>query len=231
MEPEALCWLSLETKTAHLSERSAEENRLIILAQDFIETGTGFGTPARPELIAEDFVFRGPVIGPLCKKDYLHTLSVNKVYEAFPDLKSGAFGYTVDPAEPKRVWLFTRYSGTNTGDIHLGPLTLPATSKVISGGAEVNSVLFDEHDKVKLLTVGYIADRDPPFNATNQGAGALVGLLNACGINLPSSPVFKLIQYVSGFIPNQIRSISVEEDIPEWYKNYVPKRRGAEGVY
>lgn len=219
--------------TTQSVEQRQEEQRLIELAQDFVETGTGFGTVSRPELFADDFVFRGPIIGPLCKKDYLFTLDTNKVYEAFPDLSSGAFGYTVDPIERNRVWFFTRYTGTNTGTITIGPITLPPTGKEIQSGPEVNSVMFDEDNKVKLFTVGYVVDRDTP-GATSDGQGALVGLLKGCGIPFPSTSLFRPIQKLAESYnkshPELIKSISLEEDIPAWYKDYVPSRRGAEGV-
>ena len=49
-------------------EISPAHASIIIKARDFIETSTGFGTEAVPEAFSEEFVFRGPVIGPLCKK-------------------------------------------------------------------------------------------------------------------------------------------------------------------
>lgn len=219
------------------AELPAEHVRLIELVNNFVESGTGFGTPARPELIAEDFVFRGPVIGPLCKRDYLQTLNTNKVYEAFPDISSGAFGYAVDPKEPKRVWFFTRYTATNTGPIRLGKFVkLQPTGAEIDGAPEVNSIMLDESDKVKLFTVGYNVDRDA---GTSEGSGALVGLLNGCGIPAGRLPgwLFRVGQALGNFAADVLddfagsRTVSREEDIPSWYKSYCPSRRGSEGVY
>ena len=142
---------------------------------------------------------------------------MNKVYEAFPDLHSGAFGYSVDPREPNRVWFFTRYTGTNTGTITLGPLELAPTGAVVDGAPEANSVMFDDEGKVRLLTVGYNVDADA---GTSEGAGALVGILNACGIRLPSGAVFKATQALgtraANLLPDGalIRSVSSEDDIP-----------------
>ena len=39
-------------------------------ARKFLLEGNGLYAPPRPELLAEDFVFRAPVVGPLCKTDY-----------------------------------------------------------------------------------------------------------------------------------------------------------------
>ena len=47
----------------------------------------GFYAPVKRSLMADDFVFMGPVVGPLNTIDYLGTLGVFKVYDAFPDLK------------------------------------------------------------------------------------------------------------------------------------------------
>merc|ERR1711972_1173248 len=114
----------------------------------------------------------------------------------------------------------TRFTGTNTGPIRLGPLELPATGAEVDGAPEVNSVLFDSEDRVKLFTVGYNVDRDA---GTSEGAGALVGLLNACGIRLPNGLLFRVGQVagtrLADVFPGTIRSVSREEDIPEWYKS------------
>eukprot|EP00931_Biecheleriopsis_adriatica_P086199 TRINITY_DN60910_c0_g1_i1.p1 TRINITY_DN60910_c0_g1~~TRINITY_DN60910_c0_g1_i1.p1 ORF type:complete len:253 (-),score=35.69 TRINITY_DN60910_c0_g1_i1:170-928(-) len=217
------------------AELSASQIRFMELAKEFVETGTGFGSPARPELIADDFVFRGPIIGPLCKADYLETLNTNKVYEAFPDLASGAFGYTVDPKEPNRIWFFTRFTGTNTGPIRLGNFVeLPPTGAEINGAPEVNSIMLDEHGRVKLFTVGYNVDRDA---GTSGGAGALFGLLNGCGIPMPPGWLFSVGQWFGNLAADVFnnfagsRTVSREEDLPAWYKSYCPTRRGSEGVY
>jgi len=217
------------------SNLSSDDVQLIEHVKEFVETGTGFGTPPRPELISEDFVFRGPIIGPLCKADYIKTLNTNRVHEAFPDLASGAFGYTIDPKEPQRVWFFTRFTGTNTGPIRLGNFVqVPPTGGEVEGAPEVNSVLLDENKKVKLFTVGYNVDRDA---GTSGGVGALFGLLNSCGIPMPPGWLFKTGQALGNFAANTLndfagsRTVSREEDIPEWYKAYCPMRRGAEGVY
>lgn len=217
------------------AELPAEHARRLELVKDFVESGTGFGSPARPELIAEDFVFRGPVIGPLCKKDYLQTLNTNRVYEAFPDISSGAFGYTIDPKEPRRVWFFTRFVGTNTGPIRLGNFVeLQPSGAEIDGAPEVNSVMLDENGKVKLFTVGYNVDRDA---GTSDGLGALFGLLRGCGVPAPPGWLFRVGQAFGNFaadVSNNFagsRSVSREDDIPAWYKSYCPARRGADGVY
>eukprot|EP00971_Amphidinium_carterae_P222067 4408447-Amphidinium_carterae.1 len=48
---------------------------VIALAKKYVSKGNGFWNPVDPELMAEDFVFRGEYIGPLSKKDYVDTIS------------------------------------------------------------------------------------------------------------------------------------------------------------
>merc|ERR1712137_1172744 len=125
----------------------------------FLETGSGYFTPLREELFADEFVFRGPVIGPLNKPDYFKTMTTLKVYEAFPDLKANAWGYCVDPTEPNHVRFFIRQQGTNTGPFTIPGLpTFPPTGKVATCGPEAYSLMFNDEGKVRLLTVGYPVD-------------------------------------------------------------------------
>ena len=62
------------------TERRAE------LAADWIRS-EGFYSPVKREMMSEDFVFMGPVVGPLNAQDYLGTLGVFKIYDAFPDVQ------------------------------------------------------------------------------------------------------------------------------------------------
>ena len=49
---------------------------LIDLTKEFLDTGTGFYSALRPELMSDDFIFRGGVVGPLNKKDYCRTMEL-----------------------------------------------------------------------------------------------------------------------------------------------------------
>lgn len=213
-----------------------KEKLLIDAARVFFEEASGFSHPCDGDLLSEEFVFRGPVIGPLCKKDYMKTLGTIKMYEAISDMKPNSFGYCIDPMQKGRVWVFTRYTGINTGDFNLG-LKVKATGKPIKSAVEANSITFDELGKVKLLTVGYIADIDDPGNKA-AGFGAAVGVFNALGISLPKGKLFSVLQgiiyrlgnKIDSPLLNDLRGISREEDIPDWYKSYVPRRNGAAQV-
>ena len=63
---------------------AAADDPLVKLANEFIHEKSGFYSPYAADAFADDFVFRGPVIGPLNKADYLSTMDTFKVYKAFP---------------------------------------------------------------------------------------------------------------------------------------------------
>ena len=49
------------------------------------------------EWYAPDYVLRGPVIGPMARKDLDDNRQGLGILEAFPDLKVESFGFTIDP--------------------------------------------------------------------------------------------------------------------------------------
>eukprot|EP00965_Chrysotila_dentata_P188144 6172563-Pleurochrysis_carterae.AAC.1 len=145
--------------------------KLLALANEFVHTASGFYSPPKPELIADDFVFRGPEVGPLTKEDYLIAMDTFKMYRAFPDIKPNPWGFTADPENPRRIWFFVRNSGTQTGPLGLGyGLEFPPSNKAVQGAPEAFSLTFDDEDRVRHLTVGYVTDR---FQGNTGGARLL----------------------------------------------------------
>jgi len=59
------------------------EDQVIEAAKQVMQN-TGYFNEYDPSLFADDFIFRGPVIGPLCKKDYEEVLQYFSIYKAFP---------------------------------------------------------------------------------------------------------------------------------------------------
>lgn len=205
------------------------EHDLIKLAIDFIENPS-------PEMMAEDFVFRGPIIGPLCKKDYVAALTemtaVDKadLSSAFPDLEENTFGHTVDPVEPNRVWYFTRPRGT-----FLGPFDNPTSGRIEPTGAkyigppEARSIIFDSEGKVKYQSVGYVMDR---FTGdTTKGKAAVFGLYEVMGQSLDDTVgSWKMVglQWLTSILPESMnipKSYSKKEDLPTWWTD---ERMGAQ---
>ena len=70
-----------------------------------------------PSLLAADFKFVAPVVGPLKKEPFLAAFQSFKLDEGFPDAKFNYYHFRVDPFEPSRVWYDARFFGTNTGDL------------------------------------------------------------------------------------------------------------------
>ena len=211
---------------------SAGDPALLALANEFVYAKSGFYSPPDEDSFADDFVFRGPVIGPLCKRDYLSTLGTFGIYKAFPDISPNAFGYCVDPANERRVWFHVRNTGTHSGPLGLGfGISYPPTNKAAVGNVETFSLTFDEAGKARLLTVGYVADRFDE-QANTGGSGAALGLMKAAGL-VPagfssSSPIFGLAQRLGNAIApeNGPRTVSKPEDVPAWWPF---DERGAEG--
>merc|ERR1740133_75145 len=86
-------------------------DKLLSIAQEYLDNPS-------PDKWSEDYVFRGPVIGPLAKKDIIATLGsvAEDMKVAFPDMENNAFGLTADdPIEPNRVWYFRRPRATWSG--------------------------------------------------------------------------------------------------------------------
>lgn len=180
----------------------------------------------------DEFVFRGPVIGPLVKKDLLATLGANEdLRNAFPDLQANAFGFTADdPIEPNRVWFFVRPRGTFQGDFKFPGIgssqIIEATGAPYIGPPECRSVVFNAKGKIKYQTVGYVVDR---FTGdTTGGRGAIFGQYAVMGQEIDANPgAFSTVflQKLGEYLPNVPKSYSKREDLPAWWKD---ERMGAE---
>jgi len=198
-------------------------DELVAMARDYTSNPT-------TDWWDEDFVFRGPVIGPLCKKDLVDTLTANlDLQTAFPDLQENAFGFSCDdPIDPHRVWYFHRPRGTFSGPFnHPTRGILPPTNAKYIGPPEVRSVTFSSSGKIRYQTVGYVADR---FTGdTTGGRGAVFGLYAVMGEEIdpnPGSWSTMFLQKLGEYLPESVpQSYSKDEDLPAWWTD---ERRGAE---
>ena len=202
----------------------SNESQLIQRAREYAANPT-------PDDLAADFIFRGPVIGPLNKADFCATLSSvggqNGIKDAFPDLEVNQFGFCADPTEPGRVWYMERPRGTFTGPFdHPVVGTIEPTGAKYIGPPETRSIVLNEDGKVKYQSVGYVADR---FTGdTTGGRGAVFGLYYAMGQVLDAtvgSPLTIALQKISEYLPNIPKSYSKREELPDWWKD---ERMGAE---
>ena len=89
------------------------------------------------------------MVGPLLKKQYIEAINGFQVWKAFPDYDMGAFGFSIDPCDPMRVWFFSRSTGTMTNDWQMMGTTLKATNKPIQNGIEALSMIWTPERKVK----------------------------------------------------------------------------------
>jgi len=198
--------------------------------QDFVGHGDCFFQACDPEKkhgFADDFVFRGPIIGPLNRTDYIKTLSTFAIYEAFPDLAPNVRGMYLDPEDPLRVWFTVWMTGTHTGTWPLpspvGPIK--PTGRKMKSAPEMFSAGWTPEGKLRYLTVGYTGD----FRmGTSCGYGGVFGLL--CGVGMSKQKLdfasnhFGIAQWFQQFFPsNGPKSRSNPEGIPAWWKATCPK--------
>lgn len=208
------------------STGSNNDDTLMKLANEFIYKSSGFYSPADPSVFSDDFVFRGAYIGPLNKRDYLSTMETFQIYKGLPDISPNAFGFSVDPKDDNRVWFIVRNTGTFSGEIGLGfGQFVSGKGQVLEGCPETFSITFDDDQKVKLLTVGYVADR---FEGNTGGKGAAIGIFNVVGLPVPPpGPLYSFITWFSNNILNSpAKSCSAKEDVPKWWPH---EDRGADG--
>mmetsp|Transcript_310 Transcript_310/g.636 ORF Transcript_310/g.636 Transcript_310/m.636 type:complete len:278 (+) Transcript_310:24-857(+) len=210
---------SATTSTIPPVQAVSSDHPLIQLANEIIYAKSGFYSPYDSSVFAEDFVFRGPYIGPLNKKDYLQTMDTFGIYKALPDINPNAFGFSIDPKNEKRVWFMVRNSGTFTGEPGIGlggGNYFPPNGAKLEGCPETFSMTFDESKKLKYLSVGYVADR---FEGNTNGKGAAVGIFNVIGLPFPSpGPSLSLAQWFLTEVINMGgRSYSKREEVPQWW--------------
>ena len=129
-------------------------------------------------VLAEDFKFVAPVVGPLEKEMFLAALRNFKIKDGFPDLNGNFYHFRMDPYYANRVWFTSQAVGTHTGD--MGPIK--ATGKKVESPPQAMSMTFNEEGKVTQITVGYVMDK----NIGNQGGlGGIFGIFYAIGFPLP----------------------------------------------
>lgn len=179
-----------------------------------------------PESIfAEDYVLRGPVIGPLTRKDLTNTQGSLNIQEAFSDLETNPFGFTQDPENPYRVFFFEKWRAAHTGPLRAGSRTIPPTGNIMDGPVHCNAITWNPDGQIVYECVGNVIDR---HEGNTEGKAAVFGLLHTAGLNIPGTPGstrLRLLQRLGHLFEGTGRSFSKEEDIPTWWQS---KSRGAD---
>lgn len=220
------CAFSSCSTTSSPTQPSSQE--VIAAAERFMNDGGGYFNPLNESLLADDFVFRGPVIGPFCKRDYIEVLEHFRMYKAFDDFSPNTFGFTVDPEDQLRVWFFVRARGVNAAPIggmlgRLGAFASPPERRTeYRGSPEAWSLTFNSELQVRAVTAGYVVDRFDR-QATTGGRGLSFGALATLGIPLPVAPgswALIAVQWVTscfvwtGLLP---KAASARKDVPAWW--------------
>lgn len=197
------------------STGTAASERRAVLAAEWVRN-EGFYQPlteSTRQLMSPEFVFMGPVVGPLNTQDYLGTLGVFKIYEAFEDLQMSVSPFTQDPSDSSRFWSVLRVEGTHTGTLNVGSAKVPPTGKRMVVGPQAVSVTFDAQDKVCRFTGGYICDvRD---GATGD-AGAMFAVMRSVGVPTPAPTgrLVKLLNWVGAKQKDYPKGRSHADDLP-----------------
>jgi len=214
-----------ETATKTFTGIGNNGNTLIEKTKKIIYNKSGFYSGYDEDIFSEEFVFRGPYIGPLNKKDYLKTMDAFEIYKAIPDIDPNAWGFSIDPTNPNRVWFMVRNTGTFNGQALLSDsLNYKPNDTILKGCPETFSVIYDDEQKLKYLSVGYVADR---FEGNTDGKGAAVGIFNAIGLPFPKvGPLQRFAQWF-GTEVYDVGPLSYSvKDVPEWWTD---KNRGSGG--
>eukprot|EP00529_Nitzschia_sp_RCC80_P030606 CAMPEP_0113487012 /NCGR_PEP_ID=MMETSP0014_2-20120614/25292_1 /TAXON_ID=2857 /ORGANISM="Nitzschia sp." /LENGTH=292 /DNA_ID=CAMNT_0000380701 /DNA_START=78 /DNA_END=956 /DNA_ORIENTATION=+ /assembly_acc=CAM_ASM_000159 len=175
----------------------------------------------------KDYVLRGPVIGPINRKDLRGSQTGLGLREAFPNIEVDSFGYTIDPENPFRCFYFQRWRAVHENDLDAYGDIFPATGVEMEAPVSVFAVVWTPEGKIIYEQVGAVVDR---LEGNTQGKAAVFGLLHTAGLKLNASPgdvVFGFIQRLGHLLGGRGRSWSEDEDIPAWWTS---KSRGADGT-
>ena len=174
----------------------------------------------------DDYVFRGSIIGPINADDVRETQKGFNILDAYPDLETRPFGFTVDPDNPYRCYYFERWEGTHAGAISVGPTEYPPTNDFIKLPTHIMSLNWTPEGKVIYACLSAPLDR---FEGKTRGSGAVLGLLIGAGLNLGEASVgnggLRIAQRLAHLFGGLGRNWSKEADIPSWWKS---KARGAD---
>ena len=202
-------------------------NVAISLAQDFLSQGTGFYSPPTLSFLSSDFVFRGGVVGPLNRDDYMRTMTTLNVPGSF-SLQSNAFGFVVDPEDPYTVRFFLRNTGKHESDWQpwgkFPPIPLKRTGNEVLGPTEAGCVTIDpkEPTKIKFFNTGNVL-RFGSASSNTGGLGAVLGLFHAIGFgDIGNMALIKQVRdgsnWMGGLADVVPLTRSKAEAVPSWYK-------------
>merc|ERR1711907_389397 len=203
---------------AQISHAWPTDEELINRTRAYFGANGWFGPPDPSyEIDEQDFVFRGPIIGPFNYADNAKLFNKSQAlpFEAFPDLKPNVQACWIDhndDAFGRHVYCALAPTGTQTKPWASPGGVIPASNKTLQSSGEVWSVLWNEKLKIRHTTIGY------PVNShrgNNCGFGAAFALLCATGAKSYNS---LLVGYIAEWTLGRPRERS--KVLPSWWAEY-----------
>lgn len=206
---------AIGSEDQRIANREELQEDLVEKTKVFLKEGTGYYSPFKREWYAEDYVFRGPVIGPFNLDDEEKLLSKAGPYQGFPDIDPGVHACWLDVNVDRLVYCVLYPTGTHTQDWPSPAGLIKASNHSLQSSGEVWSVLWNEQGKVKHQTVGY------PINAhrgNGCGFGATFGL--TCAAKGGTKLTYDSL--VAAFISEWTIGIPREHSktVPSWWSAY-----------
>ena len=133
-------------------------------------------------LLADNFTFTGPVVGPLAKGEFLGAFGGFDLAGAMPDLDHRYRDARVCAFDANRVWYTSSPTGTHTRPLRLGKESHAPTGRRWESPPECGSAQFDADGKCVAVTGGYVMDRRM---GNTDGLGGIFGLCVALGLPTP----------------------------------------------
>jgi len=194
------------------------EADLLQMTVDFFKTSTGYFTPFQNDTFAtEEFVFRGPIIGPLNFEDNYAAITPHAPYLGFPDIKPNPTNCWLDEHDNdfgRHVYCILYPTGTHTKMYPSPDGNFPASNNTIRSSGEVWSVLWNANMKVKMLTIGYPINS---YRGSGCGFGAVFALV--CTAD-PSQAKSLKLGFAAEYILHEPRERSPWEKVPKWWFDY-----------
>lgn len=172
-----------------------------------------------------NYIFRGPVVGPINRKDLVETNTGFGLESAFPDLERQPFGFCIDPENPFRVLFFERWVATHSGTLSFSGFNIPATGNTSKSPVFPFSITWTPDGKIIYECLTTAVDR---FEGNTKGKVAVFGLLESAGLSLDNNvgnSLLVALQKINRFLNRPLQVYSKAEDVPNWWKS---KAIGAE---
>ena len=174
--------------------------------------GSGYWAPFNRTVYSDDYVFRGPIIGPFNVTDEEALLDAAGPYQAFPDLDAGVRSCWMDPNIERMVYCVLYPTGQQTRDWNSPAGVIKASNRTIDSSGEIWGVMWDADGLVKHQTVG------APINhhrGNGCGFGATFALVCACRGS--TEEVYDAL--VASYIAEWTLGVPKERSdvIPEWW--------------